>query len=220
MNKLSLTRPVLIMLYGFPGSGKTYFARSLSETLHTAHLQGDRIRAELFEKSRNDKQENDIVSHLMEYMAEEFLAAGVSVIFDTNAVQQPQRRALRDMARRVHAQPVLIWLQIDPESAFLRLSKRDHRRIDDKYALAYDKNSFRSYAGQMQNPSNGEEYIVISGKHTFNTQRSAVLKRFYEVGLISGENMSTNVVKPGLINLVPNASGGRVDMSRRNIVIR
>jgi hypothetical protein len=70
----------------------------------------------------------------------------------------------------------------------------------------------------MQNPQN-EEYIVVSGKHTFDTQLSAFIKRLRELGLVPpvGE-INTRVVKPGLVNLVPTA--GRVDLSRRNIVIR
>ena len=73
----------------------------------------------------------------------------------------------------------------------------------------------------MQNPSTTEDYVVISGKHTFNTQRNAVLKRLYELGMLSAESITSNVVKPELVNLVPkNPAAGRVDMSRRNIVIR
>jgi len=44
MAKLIPTKPLLILLYGFPGAGKTHFARQLSETIHAAHVQSDRIR--------------------------------------------------------------------------------------------------------------------------------------------------------------------------------
>ncbi len=219
MSKIVLNKPLLIMLYGFPGAGKTHFARQLTETVSAAHIQGDRIRAQLFEQPRYDKQENEIVSHLMEYMAEEFLNAGVSVVFDANALRLVQRRSLRDIARRAKAEHLLIWLQIDQESAYGRVSRRDRRRADDKYAAPYDQKSFQAYIAAMQNPQN-EEYVVISGKHTFNTQRSAVVKRLYELGLITADSASTNVVKPGLVNLIPNPAAGRVDMTRRNIVIR
>jgi predicted kinase len=216
MSKIITNKPVLIMLYGFPGSGKTHFAHELSETLGAAHVQGDRIRYELFENPRYDKHEDEIISHLMEYMAEEFLNTGVSVIFDTNAMRLVQRRALRDIARKSKVQTLLIWLQIDHDSAYMRTSKRDRRRSDDKYARPYTRADFDNYVATMQNPQR-EDYTVISGKHTFNTQRSAVLKKLYELGIISSTNMSSNVAKPGLVNLVP---AGRVDMKRRNVIIR
>ena len=219
MNKIIPSKPLFIVLYGFPGSGKTHFARQLCETIHAAHVNGDRLRYELFEQPRYDKREDDVVEHLMQYMAEEFLNAGLSVIYDVNAMRINKRRTLRDMARKVHAEPLLIWLQIDSDSAFARVSKRDRRKSDDRYATPYDKPGFEASVGQMQNPRN-EDYLVVSGKHTFNTQRSAVVKRLYEIGLISADSANARIIKPGLVNLVPNPTAGRVDISRRNIVIR
>jgi len=220
MSKVLPAKPLLIMLYGFPGAGKSYFARQLAETLNAAHIQGDRIRSELFEQPRYDKEENDVITHLMDYMAEEFLAAGMSVIYDTNAMRATQRRELREMARKAKAEYVLVWLQIDTESAFARVSKRDRRRADDKYAMPLDRATFDKQLSGMQNPQTTEDYVVISGKHIFDMQRSAFMKRLREIGLITPEEASSNIIKPGLVNLVPKPTGGRVDMSRRNIIIR
>ena len=150
MTKLPTTKPVLIMVYGVPGSGKTHFAAELATAMGAAHVQGDRIRSELFEKPVYDKQENEVVNRLMEYMAEEFLSAGVNVIFDTNAGRLVQRRALRDIARKHKGQTALVWLQIDPESAFLRINRRDRRRSIDKYARPYSKAEFKLAIGHMQ----------------------------------------------------------------------
>jgi predicted kinase len=208
------------MLYGFPGAGKSYFARQLTESLHAAHIQGDRIRSELFEQPRYDKEENEVIAHLMDYMAEEFLAAGMSVIYDTNAMRANQRRELREMARKAHAEHVLIWLQIDTESAFARVGKRDRRRSDDKYAVPLNRQMFDKLIGGMQNPQTTEDYVVVSGKHVFAMQRSAFMKRLRELGLITPEEASPSMIKPGLVNLVPKQVGGRVDMTRRNIIIR
>lgn len=219
MQKVTPNKPLLILLYGFSGSGKTYFARQLCEHLQAAHVHGDRIRAELFEQPRYDREENEVVNHLMEYMTGEFLNAGMSVIFDTNAMRLSQRRMLRDLARRCGAQPLLVWQQIDLESAFLRASKRDRRRADDKFSPAIDRPTFDRVASGMQNPSN-EDYIVISGKHVFGTQLSALMKQLRESGLVTINETSSKLVKPGLVNLIPNPAAGRVDMSRRNIVIR
>lgn len=220
MSKVIPNKPLLILLYGYPGAGKTYFARQLCDKLQAAHAQGERIRGELFDPPRHDKEENEVITHLMDYMTGEFLNAGMSVVYDHNAMRLSQRRALRELARRAHVQTVLVWFQIDADSAYLRAAKRDRRRADDKYAAALDRPAFDRLASAMQNPSN-EEYVVISGKHSFETQLSAFMKRLAELGAISMQDpVAKTLVKPGLVNLVPNPAAGRVDLTRRNIVIR
>jgi predicted kinase len=206
------------MLYGFPGSGKTYFARQLADSLKGVHLQSDKVRNELFEDPRYDKQETEIVSHLMLYMAEEFLRAGLSVVYDADCSRAKDRRDIREVANSTKALPMLVWLQIDIESAFSRVVKRDKRKTDDKYAKPMDRTSFEELINKMQNPTQSEEYVVISGKHHYQTQQNAVTKRLYDAGLLSVEDAQTGLVKPGLVNLVPGY--GRVDNARRNISIR
>lgn len=220
MSKLTLTRPTLILLYGYPGSGKTFLARQLSEDVQAAHVQNDRIRFELFEQPRYDRQENQIVDHLMQYMTEEFLNAGISVLYDINAMRVSQRRELRELARKHKADVLLVWLQVDQDSSYARVSKRDRRKSDDRYTSSITRPIFDQLVTNMQNPQPTEDYIVVSGKHTYNTQRSAIVKKLYDLGLISTESAGAKLVKPQLVNLVPNPIAGRVDPSRRNISIR
>lgn len=220
MAKIIPAKPFLLMLYGYPGAGKTYFARQLSEKMQVAHIQADRIRAELFEKPRYDKQENEVVMQLMNYMAGEFLSSGLSVVYDVNMMRGAQRRALRELARKARAESLLVWLQIDADTAYLRGQKRDRRRVDDRYAAQMDRNSFDSIAAHMQNPSAAEDYAVISGKHVFTTQYSAVARKMRDIGLINLDDTGMHLPRPELVNRVPNPAAGRVDLSRRNIIIR
>ncbi len=218
MNKTILNKPVLFCVYGYPGSGKTYLARNLEDDLFVARVSADRIRHELFSQPRFDTQENNIVMHLMNYITGEFLNAGVSVIYDINAMRLRQRHSLREMARKHKAEHLLIWLQIDPENAFLRTQRRDRRTLDDKYSEEQTRASFESQIGLMQNPQT-EDYLVVSGKHTYSSQKSAILNRLYQAGLVPAETVQGQIAKPGLVNLVPNLHAGRVDMNRRNISV-
>ena len=218
MSKIALTKPTIICLYGYPGSGKSYVARNLANEIELAHVSSDRIRNELFQRPRFDAQENAIVTHLMDYMSEEFLSAGVSIVYDTNALRISQRRNLRELARKHRAEYILIWLQVDIDTAFVRTQQRDRRTSDDKYAEPQTRASFDRQMSGMQNPE-GEDYLVISGKHNFATQKNSVINRLYQMGLIDTGTVQHRVAKPGLVNLIPNPHAGRVDMSRRNISI-
>jgi len=217
--KVRTNKPLLILLYGFPGAGKTHFANNLTSSLDCAHVHGDRIRHELFEEPRYDEQEEEIISHLMDYMTEEFLNAGISVIYDAPMSRKSDRHSKRELARKKHAKTLLVWFQIDPDTAYTRLRKRDRRKTEDKFSFDYTESDFRHYASRMQHPEPTEDYVVVSGKHTFNSQRSSVFKKFMEMGLITNETALGNVAKPGMVNLIPQSPMGRVDMSRRNINI-
>lgn len=218
--KVQTSKPLLVLLYGFPGAGKTHFANNLSENLASAHVHGDRIRFELFEKPQYDRQENAIVTQLMQYMSEEFLSAGINIIYDMNAMRKGQRATLREMARKKGAKTVVVWFQMDPDTAFERTQKRDRRKADDKYAVEYSKEMFKRYISHMQHPESTEDYVVVSGKHTYPSQQTSFFKKLMELGYIDTQNAQTKVAMPGLVNLIPRTNSGRVDLTRRNISIR
>lgn len=213
--KNSPNKPVLIVVYGFPGSGKSTFARAFAEEIGAMHLHADKVAADLFDGAASREQHE-----FVQYMAHELLRAGVSVVYDGPTARINERKALRATAESAKAQTVLVWLQIDPDTAFYRTQNRDRRKTEDKFARNYTQESFEEALGYQQNPDR-EQYVVISGKHTFHTQSAAVLKKLYELGIVSSiQGSQSNLVKPELVNLVPNKLNGRVDMSRRNISIR
>jgi predicted kinase len=228
MEKIIPTKPVLILLYGFPGAGKTFFARQFANAVQAAHLEQDKIRAELFEKPKYSKQENYVVDHIMEYMTEEFLASNISVVFDLNALRSAQRKALRAMAASKGADTLVVWLQIDPDTAYGRSSKRDRRKSDDRYAYGYTVAQFKELATKMQAPKEKETFVVVSGKHTIESQLSSVMKKLTELKIIQHTAASSRMIRPALINLIPTnhqrpqPDGGisGVQPARRNITLR
>ncbi len=195
---------MLILLYGFPGSGKTYFSRQFCEEVQAAHLEEDRIRYELFERPRYTKQENFALSRIMEYMSGEFLSAGISVIYDMNAMRASQRRSLRETARKHKADILIVWFQVDADTAFIRNHKRDRRRLDDRFAAGYDVEQFKELASHMQQPEPTEDFIVVSGKHSYPSQRSTVIKKLADQHIVKHSDAMHKMVKPELVNLVPN----------------
>jgi predicted kinase len=221
MSKVKLSRPAIITLLGVPGSGKTYTARQLADLLGIAHVSSDRIREQLFEQPTYSRQEQQIIMQLMLMMTEEFLSLDVPVIFDISLNRVGERRALRDIAKKHDALNVLIWLQIDQQSALLRSKIKDKRRAEDKYTAPMTDQQFEMLASAFQPPQN-EDYLVVSGKHSFESQKPAIMRRLRELGLINDELMRDHIAKPEMVNLAAQAraQAGRVDYSRRNIIIR
>lgn len=216
--KIPLTKPLIVTLYGFPGAGKSFVSRHLADDFQLAHLNSEKIRSDLFERPQYSEREDYILSQLMNFLAEQFLAAGVGVIFDTNASNRQLRRNLRALAKKHHADHLLLWLQIDQETAFARTQKRDRRTTDDRYAHDQTAASFSAELAQMQNPQK-ENYLVLSGKHGFASQKNTILNYFYKNGLVPREIVQSSITKPGLVNLVPSRPAEDIELSRRNISV-
>ncbi len=215
--KIKPVKPSVIMLYGYPGAGKTTFAKHLSNEIKYAHLDANRLLKEAIGSSRalSDKE----VATMMTYLANEFLKTGVGVIFDLDLPREIDRHRIKQFAKKNKIKHTVIWLQIDPETAEFRATTRTPAKTADKLARHYSKQGFQMYAGKMQNPI-GDDVIVISGKHNFRTQKSVIIKRLLQKGLITVEEMSERIVKPELMSLVPKPTlSGSYEQQRRNISI-
>ncbi len=218
--RIEPTQPILILLYGFPGAGKTYFSRQFCDAVHAAHLEQDRIRFELFQQPRYSKQENAALNRILEYMANEFLTAGISVVIDMNAMRVSQRKSLREMARQHKAATLVVWFQVDADTAFLRNEKRDRRKIDDRFSVGYNVEAFKQMASYMQHPEPTEDFVVVSGKHSFAGQLSSVVKKMADMNTIKASVAAHKMIRPELVNLVPAPMPKDQSSGRRNIVLR
>ena len=221
MTKNRLNQPILVYMYGMPGSGKTFLARQLSGLLGMAHVNSEQIRQSITANPTYEREEQRIVRHLMNFMSERFLDAGIGVIYDVSANRLGERRALREMANRHDAKHLLIWMQIDIDSAWARQEARDRRTFDDKYSEELDQKTFEQIVQIMQNPQD-EKPLVLSGKHLFNSQKNTIIRRLFEMGVLKEDAFEQKIAKPELINLVPRTSSdpSRPEYTRRNVVIR
>lgn len=201
------------MLLGLPGSGKSYTSAHIADLLGMALVSEDKIRESLFEKPTFKKEEQAVVMQMMVMMTEEYLSLGIPVMFDVGLNKAVERKNLREIARKHKSESLLIWLQIDKDTAKLRTKvTKKHNAIDDK--------TFDITLETFQAPQN-EDYVVVSGKHTFDSQKQMIVRKLREMGLITDDTLKPHVPMPGMMNLAAQAknNAGRVDYSRRNISI-
>lgn len=199
------TTPVVILMYGLPGAGKSAFARQFAEAAHIAHVHTDRIRFELYDDANFSASENQTVLRLATYMAEELLKTKQSLIFDMHLPTQRLRDDLRKTAADLGGRTLLIWVQTDKETAYYRATHRDRRRADDRFSFNLSQAQFEQLSGGVSGSFKPSEHpIVISGKHLFDLQVKAVWRRLDQLGLLAD--------KPA-----PLANRGRVDYERRTL---
>ena len=109
-----MTRPVLILLCGIPGSGKTTWAKNyISKNPDFVHLSSDAIRAELY--GDENIQGNPVeVFTLMQKKAVESLNAGHNVVYDATSMTRKDRAGIISMCPKfTHIQCNIIWAPIE-----------------------------------------------------------------------------------------------------------
>lgn len=213
-SKVSLTKPVVVLLYGYPGAGKTSFANEFSKSTNLIHLYSEKVSQEFFGRpyAENQRATDKLIIMLMEML----LGAGLGVILDVDVSTNKARKQYLEIAKQLRAKSLIVWFQMDPETAYARKSNIDRRKTENKYETSISQADFVDKIKTMQNPTEG--YVVVSGKHTYRTQKSALVKRLFDMGLVNPSQTQANIVKPGLVNLVPQQSLG--GGGGRNISIR
>lgn len=88
--------PVLILLVGLPGAGKTTFARALAERLPLRHIESDRVRLSMTASPTYSPLESSAVFARVDAAAREALREGCPALVDaTNLTNRDRRRFLR-----------------------------------------------------------------------------------------------------------------------------
>ena len=177
MKSLNLARPQMLLVVGNPGAGKSFFARQFSETFDAPAISVDRIRYELFAKQTFSADENDLVNRMASYFTDELLKTKRSFLLDGGCNARTDRARLTQEAKKAGYDVSVIWIQTDLATCRARALKRNPKRSeDDKFTTAMDDQTFEALVRRFTEP-NRENYVVISGKHTYNTQAKMVLRK-------------------------------------------
>ena len=107
---VSQGQPILVVLCGLPGTGKTYFAREVSKHVPFCVLESDRVRKALVPKPKYTPGEHSRVFNACHYLIDEYLSNGLRVLFDATNLTEKFRLPLRQISQRQNARLVLVHL--------------------------------------------------------------------------------------------------------------
>jgi predicted kinase len=181
MKSLNLARPHILLVVGNPGAGKSFFARQFSATFGAPVVCYNRIRSEVFGDPSYSRDENYLVDRLAAYQIEELLKTGRTFMIDGGGNARAERVRLAQMAKKAGYGLGVIWVQTDLPTCRMRAQRRNlDKSPDDEFNPAMTEPVFAMLARRFTEPIR-EDHVVISGKHTYNTQAKAVLRKLVVV---------------------------------------
>lgn len=168
------------MVIGLPGSGKSFFARQFSETFNVPLVHIDKIRFEIIDSPQHSQQEYGLLKRLAEQQLTELVKTKTTVIVDGICNSQQDRSQLRKLASHYDYDTFVVWIQTDEPTAKKRALARSAKRQGDEFNQSIGSETFASIQKKFCAPAPRENYVVISGKHTYGAQAKSVLKKLAE----------------------------------------
>lgn len=117
-------RPLLFLMVGLPGAGKTTRAQELAAAHRALRLTPDEWMIALFDGSQPDGK-RDLLEGRLIALALQALRLGTSVVLDFGLWGRDERSALRRLAASTGASAQVIYLPVDREVQRARITHRE-----------------------------------------------------------------------------------------------
>ncbi len=151
------SKPYAILVFGAPMSGKTTFAEQFSARFNAPFLN----LSELY-------IEHKLTRKLAMVLIQQLTRCKQTLIVEGGLDTEKQRNEIKDILTKAGYKPVLVWVQTDLNAIKHRM-RHKYKKLDDAKAALAEQYKKIEAPSELENP------LVISGKHTFQTQCKNVL---------------------------------------------
>jgi len=215
MKALSLAKPLFILVIGLPGAGKSFFARHFADTFGAPLVAADELQFELFEAPKFTPQEQGLIKRLAERQLTQLTKTRTTIVIDGLCNTRKERQQFEQFAHAKGYGTMIVWVQTDEPTAKTRATTRNRKRPGDELNIKLTAEQYTAQAKRLAPPTKTEEYIVISGKHTYSTQAKMVLRKLAAPRAQKAQAAHQETPQP---REVP--APGRQVIARRNVIIR
>jgi len=158
-----MNQPILYLMAGYPGAGKTTIASTISKLTGAVHLSSDKTRFELFDTPAFTEEEHKKLYQTLDQETQSLLAEGKSVIYDANLNRYQHRAEKYAICDRLGVKAILVWVQTPRSLAKERATHESRAHFaprDETLATMFDR-----VAGVIEPPREFENPIIIDGSN-------------------------------------------------------
>mgnify|MGYP003589799191 FL=1 len=100
MKSLSTSRPIVILMVGVPGAGKSHFAQQFAKLFQTPLVSYDKLQHLLFSEPQFSKDEELLIASLMNNQIQEIFKTSKTFIIDGAVNSRAARMEIERIARK------------------------------------------------------------------------------------------------------------------------
>ena len=130
-----VVKPVLTVVSGLPGSGKSYFSQKLVERFPCVIVESDALRKMLFPIPSYTPQESERLFKTCHSLIEKLLKKGICVLLDATNLIEHHRERLYNIAERLGAKLILVRVEAPAEVIRQRLQGRTEDKSNADWAV-------------------------------------------------------------------------------------
>jgi hypothetical protein len=119
-----VANPVLILVSGLPGTGKSFLSRRLQEQLPSVIVESDALRRVLFPVPSYTASEHNRVFRACHLLVEGLLKKGIRVILDATNLVERHREHLYHIADRLRVKLIIVRVEAPQDTVRQRLQGR------------------------------------------------------------------------------------------------
>ncbi len=120
----AVPRPMLVLVCGLPGAGKSYFSRKLLQKVPLAYIQSDVMRKTLFPIPDYSEQESSGLFQALHLLIRRLLQRRIPVLFDATSLNERHRAPLYHIADELGVKLFIVFTTAPRSVIKARL---DHR---------------------------------------------------------------------------------------------
>ena len=139
--------PLIIMVMGLPGSGKSFFSKRLADTLGATYIGSDELRGKKGLKGNYGMASKQQVYDAMIKAAEEMVQHHGDTVLDATFFLQETRNQVRELAKKYKVKLIPILVEAEENIIGKRLSKPRTDSEADYQVYRKIKESFEPIKG-------------------------------------------------------------------------
>ncbi|MEO9021965.1 MAG: ATP-binding protein [Ginsengibacter sp.] len=156
---------IIVIVFGLPGSGKSYFAERLAKKIHATYINSDQSRMEMYKKRTYSETEKKAVYHAMLDKMNDAISQNKSVILDATFHKESTRNIFTKKAPGK-----ILFMEVWADDAIIR------ERLKKERVLSEADYKIHQLISQQWEPIEEEHLLLESTNDNVDIMLTTALK--------------------------------------------